>query len=415
MSSLTIHQNPAWTETASIRIFSIPKALSRLAEAVGRAVLSLIACIGYFATFGVWKKALEFAIDQREMAGHALHVSYKHIQSLIYPFRPLNLNPNLIEPPAGRLNAEVRENRVRVGAERIQGKLEREWTMAQEQMGAEEDGAFRYIEGNFGHKETDRVGGLDVGICHYIGRRPEMEDEHIATSFHVMINGQVHSGKLFGIFDGHGGRGASRYLRDHLQAKLQEKLEQFNSAGLTDEEIWNALKLSFVELNNEFNEQSGSTATVAMILDGQLWTANVGDSRTILQNGDEIQQLSQDANLDDERYVHGIRARGGEVWPVRGVLRVNGILAVARGFGDKFTNGAMSARPKITKLPLDRIQPNSRLILACDGIYDVASTRQVGNAARQNISCEKLAQNIVSSAYAAGSGDNLSAMVVNLG
>ncbi|OGN58689.1 MAG: hypothetical protein A3C42_01330 [Chlamydiae bacterium RIFCSPHIGHO2_02_FULL_45_9] len=57
-------------------------------------------------------------------------------------------------------------------------------------------------------------------------------------------------------------------------------------------------------MKGEFNEpQSGTTATVAMILDGKLWTANVGDSRTILDNGI---QLSEDAKPTDTHYRKGI-------------------------------------------------------------------------------------------------------------
>lgn len=408
--ALAIQYNPTFSETIKIRLYAIPNTLLRVVEGVGRAALAALALIAYLATFGVWQSSFSFAAQQWSSSKQALQFAEKYFLAFFCPIRSLDIDPRFVEPI--ELTGQVRENRVRVGAERIERKLEREWTFAQGQMEAELDGPFRYMEGNLGHAEKTQVGGLDVGVCHFIGRRLEMEDEHIAEEFHVMIGGQIFSGKLFGVFDGHGGSEAAGFLKNNLKAKLEEKLEAFNRAGISDEGIWNALKLTFVELNREFNQNSGSTATVAMIFQGNIWTANLGDSRTILQNGEEILQLSQDANPDDARYAHGIENRGGEVIDVRGVHRVNGIMAVARSLGDRICNGAMSARPKITKCPL---RPNSRLILACDGVYDVASTRQVGAAARLNVSCAQLAQNIVTSAYNAGSRDNLSAMVINLG
>jgi len=78
--------------------------------------------------------------------------------------------------------------------------------------------------------------------------------------------------------------------------------------------------------------------------------------------------------------------------------------------------GAISARPKITVYPLSMIPRGSHLILTCDGIYDVSSTRQVAAAVRihNNQSAVELAKNIVYSAYQANSGDNLSALIVKL-
>ena len=67
-------------------------------------------------------------------------------------------------------------------------------------------------------------------------------------------------------------------------------------------------------------------------------------------------------------------------------------------------------------IPLSEIELGTHLILACDGIYDVASTRQVAQGVKgdKDGSSMQLAQNIVHSAYMAGSKDNLSALVVKL-
>jgi len=167
----------------------------------------------------------------------------------------------------------------------------------------------------------------------------------------------------------------------------------------------------------ELGVHSGTTATVAILLDGNLWTANVGDSRTILQDASQgTMQLSEDAKPSDPQYLKGIKKRGGEVFS----QRINGILAVGRALGDGNVGPGVSARPKITKIDLSEIRSGSYLILACDGIYDVASTRQIGgfvHKCTQRIwesSSLSLARDLVFSAYRAGSQDNLSALVVRI-
>ncbi len=393
------------------RITTLGISLMLMAETIVRATLAALAMIAFIATGGMWDCAIDFSARQATQAKIAGRVS---LDCLISVFSLNGLANRLI---AGPLKGTFREHRIRVGEELIQAKLKKEYLHAQNQMRREVDGpAFRYLENKCNDEnstETEQIGEYDVGIFHTIGRRKEMEDTHLATSFDLKINGKEFPVRLFGIFDGHGGDEASKYLKNHLGEQLEKTLVELNPKGLTDEGIWNALKLTFVRLNDEFKKESGSTATVAMILDGKLWTANVGDSRTILENGNETIQLSEDAKPSDERYQKGIKNRGGYVIWV-GISRVNGQIGVARAFGDHSLLGAMSARPKITAVPLKEIKPGSNLFLACDGIYDVASTRQVGKCLqdhRQEIPAI-LARNIVFSAFQAKSTDNLSAMVV---
>lgn len=392
------------------RITSLGTSLALLVEAVSRIALSLLSSIGHLASFGLWERAAAWTVEHRTKAKDAALLSLSCLMGVFSPSSLSNVLKN------GPLKGEVREHRLQIGTDLIQGKLGNELRSAQNQMLTEADGeAFRYQDGGLGHAGSERVGGYDVGFCHHIGRRPTMEDEHLATSFDVHVNKIRYPVRLFNIFDGHGGPEASRFLKEHLKSKLEETLIELNPNGLTDEGIWNALKLTFVRLNEEFPGYSGSTATVSMILDGKLWNANVGDSRTILQNGDEVMQLSEDANPTDPKYKKGIENRGGGVW-WNGGMRVNGALAVARSLGDHSLNGAISARPKITMIPLERIRQGSHIVMACDGIYDVASSRQVGTAVRDNRADtpEAMARKIVNSAFQAESTDNLSAMVIRL-
>jgi len=389
----------------------ISLSLLSLTEAVSRAVMSGMAYIGYLISLGCWKQTKHFSSDQMQKGAYAKDIILICLRSIISPKKLVNHLPKLLTP-------EIREQRIRKGTGLIACKLYKELRFAKSQAAQEPDKAFQYFAASAefeGKVLSGRIASYEVGICHFIGRRKKMEDQHLVTSFKLPIGNRSYPVQLFGIFDGHSGGAAARYMKKNLKYKLRKTLNEFCASELTNEAIWNALKISFIRLNQEFkNSKSGTTATVVMILDEKLWTANLGDSRTILDNGI---QLSEDAKPANPRYQKGIEHRGGKVFSKRanGTQRVNGRLAIARSIGDH-NIGAISARPKITVYPLSEILNGNHLILACDGIYDVSSTRQVAAAvqAHKDLPSAELAKNIVHSAFVAGSGDNLSALVVKL-
>lgn len=401
------------------RVALVAISLLYLAEAVTRSVGVCIAYIGYLITLGYWEQAKCSSLNQIQKGAHAGSVGLcclRFIPSVKESASYQSIQSSLAQRSArleGPLNPQTGSHRVRKGTELIAIKLQNQLDLAQAQARQESENAdfiYHQAPAHFeGHSQSEQIAGYEVGVCHFIGRRAEMEDEHLITSFSLNVNGTVHPVQLLGIFDGHGGKDASIYVRDHLQRNLHETLDEFCANGLTDEAIWNALKITFVKLNENFKKaKSGTTATVAMILDGKIWTANVGDSRTILDSGI---QLSEDAKPKNPRYMKGIVKRGGKVIG----KRVNGYLAVARAVGDHNVCG-VNARPKITCVPLSSLPTGGHLILACDGIYDVATTHQIASAVSNHSHqpAVELAKNIVYSAYQANSRDNLSALVVTL-
>lgn len=384
------------------RIAILSFAILALAEAIARICFSFFARFAYLISCTQWERGLHIS------RGQSLHAQ------LLFSASFASLKCTILPSGLQQFIAILREIRVCRGEDLIQRKLASELQYATMQMEQEKDGPFRYLEGSVGTFASESVGEYQTGVCHFIGSRPTMEDEHLAVSFDLEIGDKIYPVRLFGVFDGHGGNEAALYLKAHLKDKLKKTLLEENESDLSDEGIWNALKRTFVRIDQKFKGSSGSTATVAMVLNGKLWTANVGDSRTILQNGSGTQQLSEDAEPGNPRYKKSIEKRGGVV-ENQDCPRVNGI-AVGRAIGDPISNGALSARPKITMIPLTSIHPNSHLILSCDGIFDVASTRQIGQAVRDHAgeSCETLAKNLAYSAFQAGSKDNLSALVIKL-
>ena len=88
---------------------------------------------------------------------------------------------------------------------------------------------------------------------------------------------------------------------------------------------------------------SGSTATVVMVRWDRIVVANVGDSRAVLCKGNRVVNLTAEHRPPPyglgeiaKREAQRIEAAGG--WVDDG--RICGILAVARGFGDREFKGA---------------------------------------------------------------------------
>lgn len=253
-----------------------------------------------------------------------------------------------------------------------------------------------------------------AGIAHMQGRRREMEDTHLVEEFTYKKGDETHKAEVFAIFDGHGGDMAAKFSAAHLSSYLTKHLE-------AQESPWNAFKLALVNLSEDFSAQckkSGCTATIAVKMEEELWIINVGDSRTLIDNGGKVIQATEDAEPDCEEYKKGVLERGGMVRTLYGVARVNGVLAVARAIGDKNVGPGMTARPRITRYDMKKLEPDAHLILACDGLFEVATSRQVVNRAhrllKEGMTPEQVAKDLIETAYKEGSTDNISAMVVPL-
>ena len=292
----------------------------------------------------------------------------------------------------------------------------------------------------------------NITIAHAQGRRQSMEDAHIVKRIGFVTN-HVEEMQISAVCDGHGGSGWSNYVAANIGERLKVRLEEFNQNGLTDVGIWNALKIAMVDLdldltaqgrpdriaiedhpqyesykkNNmldeipeeELYDKSGTTINLAVRINDDLWIANVGDSRAILVDDDGgMLQISEDASPNDPYYQKPIEVRAGTV---RGEKVVSpnrsSSIAVARALGDTQFEGAISARPKITKIPQSMLK-NATLIQTCDGVPEVSSSVDIAQKIHdwqgKEDATKNAALDLVASAYQAGSGDNLSAIVTKL-
>ncbi len=108
------------------------------------------------------------------------------------------------------------------------------------------------------------------------GRRPYMEDVLYAS---LNFGGDGNS-CFFGMFDGHSGKKAALWARDHLGKNLLNEIE--SSRGIQD-----ALTRAFLRTDGEFLEKAGRegltdgcTVTTALLSGQELYVANAGDRST---------------------------------------------------------------------------------------------------------------------------------------
>lgn len=264
-----------------------------------------------------------------------------------------------------------------------------------------------------------------VGTAELNGWRNDMEDAHL-----------VHfrdTWGFFGVFDGHGGQECSKYVA----IKLKEALEK---DGYPADDA--AVKRLVFSVDQDFlntEQGSGSTATMCIINKPaaaggrhQLRVINAGDSRVLLgrRDGTIVDGGGTDAGLTtDHKPSHPsererIYRCGGHVDIAGGgVARVNGDLAVSRGFGDamyKKTGGpGPEDRPVTADPELGNFECSDTdfVLLVCDGVSEgdfsnPQVVKLVADCLNENDDPGAAATAVCHKAVATGSRDNVTCMVV---
>lgn len=292
-------------------------------------------------------------------------------------------------------------------------------------------------------KEIDRH---QVGIAYCQGMRNEMEDTHIAEELNFVNRGKKIRAQLYAVCDGHAqsftvpeSRKAADFVAEELPREITKHLHRLKDKELSDENIREALKKAVRITSLRFNQhyisiqhslgtfdthhQDGTTLIACLILNGKIWTMNVGDSRACIIYPSYIEQLSEDADANIKRYKNRIEKLGGFVKKemVSGVYRAQGFLGMAKAIGDqwiisKFGFPVIDYSPKITS---HLIESGGYLLLGCDGLFEVATTDEVGEAiaamASRDSNVKHMAANLVYSATRiSNTTDNVTVLVIKL-
>ncbi|XP_006649600.2 probable protein phosphatase 2C 29 [Oryza brachyantha] len=169
---------------------------------------------------------------------------------------------------------------------------------------------------------------------------------------------------LVGVYDGHGGPEAARFVNRRLFTLIQEfavenrglSAEVFEKAfGATEEEFVATVQRSWPSQPRILSV--GSCCLVGAIEDGTLYVANLGDSRAVLgrraahgkgKNRVVAERLSRDHNVADEDIRRELKETHPDdshiVLNTHGVWRIKGIIQVSRSIGDVYLK-----KPEICK------------------------------------------------------------------
>jgi len=255
-----------------------------------------------------------------------------------------------------------------------------------------------------------------------------MEDAH-ATVLSLPTQEAGKKISFFGVYDGHGGDSVAHFTGLNLHNFIAKE-EAFTQGNYEQ-----ALKNGFLAVDealladSRYNDDpSGCTATCCIVTDdNRIFTANAGDSRTVLGCRGQSKPLSFDHKPQNEIEKARICAAGGYV----DFGRVNGNLALSRAIGDfEFKkNGSISAERQIVTAFPDvtehQITPDDEfIVVACDGIWDCQSSEEVIKFVRRGIAagqelhkiCENLMDNCMApSSETGGVGcDNMTVVIIGL-
>ncbi|KAJ4883333.1 putative protein phosphatase 2C 68 [Raphanus sativus] len=225
------------------------------------------------------------------------------------------------------------------------------------------------------------------------------------------------NGAVFvGVYDGHGGPEASRYISDHLFSHLMRVSRE--RGVITKETLraaFSATEKGFLTLVRRTRglkpliAAAGSCCLVGVIWKGTLIIANVGDSRAVLgssmssndsrSNKIVAEQLTNDHNAAQEEVRQELRSSHPDDPRIlvlkQGVWRIKGIIQVSRSIGDaylkrpEFSLGPSFPRfhlPEGLKRPVLLAEPcvytrvlqtnNKFVIFASDGLWEHMSNQQ---------------------------------------
>eukprot|EP00026_Physarum_polycephalum_P002812 Phypoly_transcript_02820.p1 GENE.Phypoly_transcript_02820~~Phypoly_transcript_02820.p1 ORF type:complete len:708 (+),score=115.89 Phypoly_transcript_02820:192-2315(+) len=212
-----------------------------------------------------------------------------------------------------------------------------------------------------------------VGFAETIGRRPSMEDCMVV---HGAFRGHGHE-DYFALFDGHGGRDAAAFAAEHLHEVLAEKLKTNNPVKSLKEAFADTNKMI-----SDQKVIGGTTAVVALFIGKKGFIANVGDTRAVLCRDGVPLRVSLDHKPELPTETSRIRKLGGTVTTTynsagQATSRVNGMLSVSRALGDTPLHPYVSSDPEIHgPLNLETEARNQFVVLACDGVWDVLTDEE---------------------------------------
>ena len=254
------------------------------------------------------------------------------------------------------------------------------------------------------------------------GKRESNEDQHIDLLNLSGENKKLNPINFFGVFDGHGGKTVSKYLKDNLPKYFLVKfkhnvLDERHKMKNHINKVYDSIQDNLKKEHPRAIIHCGSTCCVGIHYKdsnkkNRLWVINIGDSRAIKCNKlNKAEQLSIDHKPNNPEEKKRIESLGGKIiydgfdWRIKD-------LSLSRAFGDLDCEPFVIHKPSIYNYRLS--SKDKFLVFACDGLWDVMKNQQVvdfiNNLINSGEKCN-YAKKLAEYALIKGSLDNVTVMI----
>ncbi len=142
----------------------------------------------------------------------------------------------------------------------------------------------------------------------------------------------------------------------------------------------------------------GATVTAALVVEGQAFIANVGDSRTYLVRDGKIERVTRDHSLV-ARLVEMEQITSDEVYdhPSRNLIY--------RSLGAGHSEVDVD-------IFIERLQPGDTLLLCCDGLWEMIRDPELLRIITETEDVEQACERLIATANDNGGEDNITAVLV---
>jgi serine/threonine protein phosphatase PrpC/Leucine-rich repeat (LRR) protein len=241
-----------------------------------------------------------------------------------------------------------------------------------------------------------------IGCSATSGRSTKYEDNFLSVRSEGV--------SFVGVFDGHAGH-ESAFVSAQTFASLLGPLvgRVFReSPGV----VKKAIRHSFCLVNDELRRRAvkdGTTAVIVGVTERRAVVGHLGDSLALLVTANAWEFLTRPHRPTDKAEYLRMRKQRKSVtsdW------RVDGKLSVSRSLGDFWCCDGMFDEPDVVvrDMPTDAMS----IVLACDGLWDYVDPGSVCNVVRAIREPARAAKLLQDYAFASGSHDSISVIVVNV-
>jgi protein phosphatase 2C family protein 2/3 len=249
------------------------------------------------------------------------------------------------------------------------------------------------------------------------GRRDDNEDKHEHIINIDGLDTNINSINFFAVFDGHGGRKVSEFLKKNLSKYYTNKINKnmYSKLDIVSKytnQVFDKLQNKLIKKHPRISQTCGSTACVGVQFKNDLWIFNVGDSRAIKCNKSNIaEQLTLDHKPNNPIEKNRIEQSGGKIeydgfdWRIKG-------LSLSRAFGDIDCCPFVNHKPDIFKYEI--LNDDKFLVFGCDGLFDVMSNQDIIDSIIELYNKKftgNYAKELAEYAYNKGSSDNITIII----